>query len=199
MSQTKLILASGSRVRATLLKNADIPFEIVKTDTDEALIKEQGLKADHDLQTIALNLALAKAKVVDAPSDTVVLGADQLMEFEGRAFDKPKSISEAKERLLSFRGKPHSLINASVLMQNRKMIWHHIERPVLHVRNFTPSELETYFEQCNDDILNSVGAYQLEHVGIRLFEKIEGDYFAILGLAISPLLAALRELEVIEF
>ncbi len=199
MAAPNLILASGSAVRATILKNAGVPFTVVKTQTDEDAIKKDGLQKGHALIDIALDLAHAKAAAVECDEDTYVLGADQILEFEGRPYDKPKSRSEAKQRFLEFSGKPHHLINASVIMHRGKRIWHHVETPQLIMRNFSEREIDLYMEQSPDDILKSVGGYMVEDRGIRLFEKINGDYFAVLGLALSPLLKALRDYEIIEF
>lgn len=199
MNKPSLILASGSQIRATILKNAGVPFKIVKTDTDEASIKTQGLSARKTLREIATDLATAKALAVEAPKGTYVLGVDQIMEFEGNPYDKPTSLEEAHTRLMKLRGKPHTLINAAVLIENGSVVWQNIEQPMLWMRDYSEDELDRYFEACDESILKSVGAYQVEQLGVRLFDRIEGDYFAVLGLALSPLLSALREFNVVDF
>ncbi len=197
--KTKLVLASASEIRAKILRDANIEFRIEKTDTDEGQLKKEGLNRGDDLETIALTLATAKANAASTTKNEIVLGSDQLLEFKNHPYDKPVSMAEAKERLLEFSGHSHSLINASVLLKEGKQIWSHIERPKLTMRPLNPKEIDIYCDHAGEEILKSVGAYQLEKTGIRLFEKIEGDYFAILGLALHPLLSKLRALKVIDY
>lgn len=194
-----LILASGSQIRASLLRNAGIPFSIEKTNTDETAIKNKGFAAGHDLETIALTLAKAKAQAVVADKNTLILGADQILEFEGKPYDKPVSRQEAFSRLKKLSGKTHHLINASVVYLNGDVIYKNISKPGLTMRAMTPAQLEAYFASVDDSVLSSVGAYQVEGHGVRLFDTIEGDYFAVLGLALYPLLPVLRSYKIIDF
>ncbi len=195
----KLILASGSQIRATILKNAGIPFDIIKTNTDEDSLKKVGLARGDDLETIAMDLAIAKARAIKKNSDHIILGSDQILEFEGGLFDKPTSMADAKERLYEMRNKSHSLINACVLVQDGEIIWQNIERPHLFLRDYSRQELDQYFLEADETILKSVGAYHVEGLGIRLFDHIEGDYYAVMGLPLSPVLKALRRFHVIGY
>ncbi len=199
MNNAGLILASGSEVRATILRNAGVDFKIMKSGTDEDRIKKQGLSQGKSLRNIALELAIAKASAVEPLMDEYVLGVDQILEFEGDLYDKPKSQAEAYNRFLLMRGKPHTLINAAVILQDGDVVWKNIEQPTLWFRNYSEAELSRYFDVCDSSILKSVGAYQVESYGIRLFDKVEGDYFAVLGLALNPLLEALRKFNLVDF
>lgn len=194
-----LILASGSQIRATILRNANIPFSIEKTNTDEPAIKNAGLAEGKDLETIALDLAKAKAQAVIADKNTLVLGADQILEFENEPYDKPTSKEEAFARLKKLAGKTHFLINASVVYLDGTLIYENIEKPSLAVRSMTDADLKAYFSAVDDSVLSSVGAYQVEGPGVRLFDHIDGDYFAVLGLALYPLLPILRSYNIIDF
>lgn len=188
----RIILASGSAIRAAILTGARVPFEVMKPDVDESVIKKQALAEGLGLEDLAMRLAEAKCMDVAARTRAIVIGADQIMEFEGRAYDKPASIDEARARFLAIAGAPHTLINAIAVARNGAVIWRHLARPTLHVRPLTDAELDAYFAEAAPDILNSVGAYQIEDAGARLFDRIEGDHFAVLGLALTPLLAFLR-------
>jgi septum formation protein len=192
MAARSIILASGSAIRAEILANAGVPFRIVRPDIDEDAFKRAALAQGADLEAVAQGLADAKALGVDAPPDAAIIGSDQIMEFEGRLFDKPKTRAEARARLLAVSGRPHTLINAVAVARGGEIVFRSLERPVLHVRALTERELDAYFAEAGEDILASVGAYQVERLGARLFDRIEGDYFAVLGLSLYPLLGFLR-------
>ncbi len=192
-----IILASGSAIRARILEGAGVPFRAVKPDVDEGAIKRAN--AGIDLEALAMRLAEAKALAADAPPEALVIGSDQILEFEGRAFDKPASMNEARARLLEMAGATHTLINAVAAARGGKIVFRHLDRPKLFVRALVENELDEYLDAAGPDILASVGAYQVESFGARLFEKIEGDYFAVLGLSLFPLLAFLRREGAIGF
>lgn len=199
MTKNTLILASGSTIRAQILSGAGVAFAVRKSDVDEDVIKKDGLAQHHDCETIALALAKAKALAKSGSDTEFILGSDQILEFEGTIFDKPETMEAAKQRLSLLAGKPHRLINATVLAHKGKIVWQNIDSPTLYVRTLTETELDRYFSAADPSILHSVGGYQVEGLGSRLFERIDGDYFAVLGLALMPLLAALRTFEIIEF
>jgi nucleoside triphosphate pyrophosphatase len=204
MERPVILLASGSAIRADILRQAGVRFEIQKPDTDEAAIKRAAIEDGAGLEETAMMLAEAKClsvmrQVKTSPSDTLVIGSDQIMEFEGRAYDKPASIGEARTRLMELQGKAHTLINAIAVARNGSVIWRNIERPKLTIRSLTETEIDAYLTAAGSDILHSVGAYQVEKLGARLFERIEGDYFAVLGLTIFPLLDILRREGALEF
>ena len=189
----RLILGSGSAIRASLLRGAGLDFEIIRPDVDEAAIKNECLAKNVDLETLALTLATKKAEAIDASSGDWIIGSDQILEFQGEAFDKPTSMAEAHQRLMAMQGQTHSLINASVVRRGDEIIWQNIERPKLTMRAMDGDEVTAYLDLAGDDVLSSVGAYQIERFGAALFERIDGDFFAVLGLGLSPLLSFLAD------
>ena len=195
----RIILASGSSIRRQILSGADIPFEVMKPDVDESIIKAESTREGLDLETIAMRLAEAKCMEIAEKSNAIVIGSDQIMEFRGRAYDKPVDMAEAKARLLETQGSAHTLINAVCVARNSKIIWRNLDRPTLVMRALTETEIDNYLEAAGPEILHSVGAYQIEKLGSRLFERIEGDHFAVLGLALYPLLDLLRREGAIAF
>ena len=192
----KLVLASGSAVRATLLRQAGIPFDVQNSRVDEDAIKERF--ADSNIDELAIKLASAKAVAVSTERpDAVVIGADQILSCEGARFDKPRDMNEAWTNLKFFHGRTHRLHSGIVLAQAGKIVWHHSAHADLTMRDFSDDFLETYLKTVGDKVLTSVGCYQLEGPGIQLFENISGDYFTILGLPLLPLLNELRRRKVV--
>ncbi|MEE2690252.1 MAG: nucleoside triphosphate pyrophosphatase [Pseudomonadota bacterium] len=194
-----IVLASGSAIRARILEAAGVPFRIVKPDVDEAVVKRDCAAAGLDLEATALRLAEEKALAADAPPETLVIGSDQILEFEERPFDKPASLEEARARLLDLQGRVHTLINAVVVVRSGEIAFSHLDRPRLRMRAMTAAEVDRYLAASGPAVLASVGAYQVEALGARLFEAVEGDYFAVLGLSLFPLLAFLRREGALDF
>ena len=187
----RLILASGSAVRARLLTNAGLAIEIVPSNVDEDDIKRvnEGIAVEQ----LAMILARAKAAAVAARnSDALIIGADQILDCDGARFDKPKDRVEAAAHLSAFRGRTHRLITACTVHRGLEEIWHYTAIPQLTMWDFDDAFIADYLARAGDSVLTSVGAYLLEGLGSNLFEKIEGDYFSILGLPLLPLLAFLR-------
>ncbi|GAA0784798.1 Maf family protein [Roseibium denhamense] len=194
-----LVLASGSRIRAELMKNAGLQFDVDPASVDERSVEEPLLKAGFPPEDLASVLAEAKANDVSArrPNDLVV-GADQILAFEGERRTKPEDMEAARRQLLEFSGKSHDLLSAVVISKGGEAIWRQVSVARLTMRTLSPAFVGHYLAEAGDSVLSSVGAYQLEGLGLQLFEKINGDYFTILGLPMLPLLAQLRELGVIE-
>jgi len=187
-----LILASGSAIRAHLLKQAGLAFEVVRPTVDEEAVK-QSLRAEGLApRDQADALAEVKALSVSRRMPGYVLGADQMLELDGAVFDKPDGRAGAVAHLKALRGKRHTLISAAVLAKDGAVIWRHIETPRLTMRSFDDAFIEGYLDRVGPGVCASVGAYQLEGEGVQLFEHIEGDYFSILGLPLLPLIAILR-------
>ena len=188
----RLVLASASASRRALLDGAGLRFEARPATVDETAVK-QSMRADGaDAADTALLLAeLKAARIRDA--DSLVIGADQLLVCDGQWFDKPADLAAARTQLQTLRGRPHQLMTAVVCRRGGQVVWHHVARPRLVMRPFTDAFLDAYLALEGDRVLSSVGAYRLEGPGIHLFEGIEGEYAAILGLPLLPLLGFLRQ------
>lgn len=188
-----LILASGSAIRRKVLEAAGVAFEVDVPRVDEeaakASLRRDGLKPRDQADA----LAALKALSVSQRREGLVIGADQMLAIEGETLDKPKDRAEARSHLMRMRGKSHELLCAAVIARGGEVIWRHIETPRLRMRQFSDAFLEDYLDRGGDALLSSVGAYQLEGLGAHLFERVDGDYFSVLGLPLLPLLAFLRE------
>lgn len=194
-----LILASASGVRARLLREAGVRFGVRPADMDEEDVKKTLRARGVGHEGMASALAEAKASNVSSSiPQSLVLGCDQVLVCGDRLFDKPRDIAEARDQLLSLRGKTHHLVTALVLAKGGKPEWRHEEKASLSMREFSDGFLESYLKSEGATVLSSVGCYQLEGQGAQLFEKVDGDFFAILGLPLIPLLAALRERGILE-
>ncbi|MBT3332528.1 MAG: septum formation protein Maf [Alphaproteobacteria bacterium] len=190
----EIVLASGSVVRARLLKNAGLDFTVDVAAVDEETIKESMLAENASARDIADELAELKAlRVSRRHPEALVIGADQILGLGKDMFDKPVGMDGARNHLQSLRGKEHRLVTAACVVQNGKPLWRHVEIPKLTMRNFSDEFLEDYLAASGTKILSSVGGYLLEERGAQLFSKIDGDYFSILGLPLLQLLDFLRE------
>jgi septum formation protein len=191
---TRLILASASEVRARVLKSAGVAFDIRPAHVDEDAVKESLLAAKAPLRDVADALAELKAVRVSASRpDALVLGADQVLAFEGGLVSKCASLDEARVLLRRLRGRTHQLISALVLAKAGGAIWRTVETATLGMRDFSDRFLDDYLAAEGEGLLKGVGCYRLEGRGAQLFERVEGDYFTVLGLPLQPLLAALRQ------
>jgi nucleoside triphosphate pyrophosphatase len=186
-----LILASQSRARQMLLANAGIPFEAIPADIDERVVqKDSGLSAPGE---IAKLLAREKALWVSQQKPgRVVVGADQTLALGSRLFSKPAGRTAAAEQLRLLAGSCHELHAAFAVARDGKIIIADVSIAKMTMRPLGESGIEAYLNQAGDAVTTSVGAYQLEGLGVHLFERIEGDHFTILGLPLLPLLAFLR-------
>jgi len=194
-----LVLASGSRVRADLLRNAGLTADIDPADIDERAVEAPLLEAGFPPEDLAGVLAEAKSQDVSARrAGDLVIGADQILAFEGERRTKPEDMEAARRQLLAFSGKTHDLHSAVAISRNGETLWRHVSTARLTMRELTPQFIGHYLAAAGDAVLSSVGAYQLESLGVQLFNRIEGDYFTILGLPMLPLLAELRAMNVIE-
>lgn len=192
-----LILASGSTARQMLLKNAGLDFVAIPATVDERAIEDNLPLAGRDPVSVARHLALAKAMNVSERSpDAFVIGCDQTMSLGNQIFHKAASLEQARQTLISLRGKAHFLNSAVCLVRNGELLWSDVTKACMQVRDFSDEFLNGYIERNGMSIMSSVGCYQLEGEGVQLFDAIAGDYFTILGLPLLPLLAALREHEI---
>ena len=189
-----LILASASAVRARLLADAGLDFRVEPAELDEGVLKKACRAEQRNAADCALGLAEAKASQVASRRDrALVIGADQILVSGEVWFDKPTDIASARAQLRALRGCTHELATAACAVQAGTRLWHAVSRPRLMMRDFTDAFLDDYIGAEGPDILGSVGAYRLEGRGVQLFEQIEGDHFAILGLPLLELLGFLRK------
>lgn len=184
-----LLLASASPIRRQLLEAAGVSVEVLPARVDEDTIRHALEAEGAPPRDIADTLAEMKArKLADKHPDRLVLGCDQVLEFDRAVWAKPETPDEALAQLKTLRGKTHRLLSAAVIYDKAKPVWRHISRADLTMRDFSDSYLDSYVARNWQQIRHSVGAYQLEAEGVRLFSAIEGDYFTILGLPLLPLL-----------
>ncbi|MGZ3339005.1 MAG: Maf family protein [Reyranella sp.] len=189
-----LILASASRSRRQLLTNAGLSFEIEPSGVDEDEVTRSLLGEQASPQDIATTLAEMKAvRVSSRHAAAMVIGADSTLACNGRLFDKPATLAAARRQLLALAGQTHELWSSVVVAQGGVRLWHWSERGRLTMRPFTEPFLDAYLARAGEAVCASVGAYQLEGLGAHLFNKIEGDYFTVLGLPLLPLLGFLAE------
>jgi septum formation protein len=190
---TALVLASASAARAKLLEAAGIIATRDPAALDEAAIKADCRRRGDDAEICAATLAEAKARAVTPRHrGALVLGADQMLECEGRWFDKPRDRADARGQLRALAGREHVLVTAAALARGDEILWRAVERPRLTMRACSEPFLDTYLDRMGARALDTVGAYELEGLGIQLMARVEGDYFAILGLPLLSLLAFLR-------
>jgi len=187
-----LVLASKSDVRGKILAAAGLRFEIRPARIDErAAEREAGVA---NAAAAARHLAHAKAAAVAAQlPGRLVLGADQTLTCRNARLGKPADRAEAAEQLRALRGRTHELHSALALLRGNEILFGHVGVARLTMRTFSDAFLEEYLDMAGEAALTSVGAYQLESIGIHLFEQVKGDYFTILGLPLLPLLAYLRQ------
>jgi len=187
-----LILASASSIRQDLLRNAGVDFDVEVARVDEAMIRESLQAEGARVRDIADQLAEAKArKIGNKHPDRLILGADQVLHFDGQLYSKPKTPEEARAQLDTLCGHRHELLTAAVFYEGAKPVWRHVGVVKMHMRRPSESYLDDYVARNWDSIRYSVGAYKLEEEGIRLFQKIDGDYFHVLGLPLLEVLAYL--------
>jgi septum formation protein len=194
-----LILASASPFRKALLTNAGLDFVSIRPEIDEraaeAPLKDSGATPED----VALVLATAKAvNVSESNPGGLVIGSDQTLSLGDEIFHKPADMEGARRHLLRLSGKTHQLNSAVAVVRDGQTLWSHTGIARLTMRHLDPAFIGRHLARVGDKALGSVGAYQIEGEGIQLFEKIEGDYFTIVGLPMLPLLAALRDLDAID-
>lgn len=194
-----LILASSSPFRRMLLQNAGLRFDAHPADIDERAIEAPLESRGASPDEVALILAKAKGNEVSSRfPGTLVVGSDQTMSLGERVFHKPRDMADAANHLAVLSGKTHRLNSAVSITRDGEVLWEHVSHAFLTMRELSADFISRHLERVGEKALSSVGAYQLEGEGIQLFEKIDGDYFTIIGLPMLPLLQKLRELGAID-
>ena len=187
------MLASGSPARARLLAAAGLQFRVDPAAIDEGSLKQECRRRREGAIECALALAEAKARRVAHGYDrALVIGADQILVCCDQWFDKPSHLGEARRQLETLRGRTHQLITAVCVFQGASRLWQTVSRPRLTMRDFSNGFLDDYLAVEGAAVLDSVGSYRLEGMGVQLFDRVEGDYFAVLGLPLLELMAFLR-------
>jgi len=189
----KLILASNSAARRQMLSDAGCRFEAIAADIDESALKAAHLDAGLRAGDLALVLANAKAQAVSInhPAD-LVIGSDQVLICDGKVFTKVNTLPQAAQQLTELQGKTHVLISAVACWQENQPVFQTSETASMSMFRFTAKEIDTYLTDTGTSILGSVGCYQIEGKGIRLFEEIHGSHFTIMGMPLTPLVKFLR-------
>jgi septum formation protein len=200
-SGVELLLASASPFRRKLLEAAGVPARVVPANIDEAGLKRGlAVRASHMLPTaVAEHLAAVKARSVSsAVPGALVIGADQVLALDGELFDKPSDLAAARAQLQRLRGKTHRLLSAVALAARGEVVWSTVEQATLTMRNFSEAFLDAYLAHAGSSLTGIVGSYEIEGLGIQLFDRVEGDHSTIIGLPLMPLLAQLRACGVIR-
>ncbi|GIK82763.1 MAG: Maf-like protein [Alphaproteobacteria bacterium] len=194
-----LVLASRSPYRAEMLHKAGLAFDTAAADLDERAVEAPLLGSGADAADIAEVLARAKAEnVAQTFPGRHVIGCDQTLSLDGRVLHKPVDMEEARRRLLALSGRQHQLNSAVCLVRDGSTVWSHVEVCAIRFRRLDPGFVGRHLAAVGTAALSSVGAYQIEGRGIQLVESIDGDFFAVIGLPLLPLLTALRRLDLID-
>jgi septum formation protein len=190
---TPLVLASGSATRRAMLERAGLTVTVDPPDIDEGVVKLDCRARNLTAGGTAMELAVAKARLV-APRhpSRIVLGADQMLECAGEWFDKPVDRATAAHQIGKLSGRTHTLFSAVAAIRDGVVIWRGLERAELSVRVLSPEFIKSYLDRVGGAVLGSVGGYQVEGLGIQLFEAIRGEHSTILGMPLIPLLGFLR-------
>lgn len=174
-------------------------IEAISAEIDERAVEQSMGDEARDGELLASVLAEAKAAEVSSRyRDAVVIGCDQTLSMKEEIFHKPADMNEARRNLLRLSGQTHRLNSAVALVQGGETLWRHVAVASMNMRTFDPGYVGRYLSAAGDEVLGSVGVYQIEGLGINLFDKVEGDYFTIVGLPLLPLLAELRDRKLID-
>ena len=191
----EIVLASASRARREMLAAAGVPFTIDPANLDEIALRNALLAEKKSVAPAHIAEALARAKAEDVSGrhgGSLVVAGDQVLAFGPELLTKAKDQAAARATLLKLRGREHELHSAVAFAEDGHVIWSRVETARLFMRDFSDAFLDDYLVRAGDRICQSVGAYELEGLGVQLFERLEGDYFTVLGLPLLPVLEELR-------
>jgi septum formation protein len=190
-----LILASKSAIRMAMLKDAGLPVQARTAELDERAVEAQLSGDGASPANVAGALAIAKAiDVSSRMAGRLVVGADQTLSLDGERFTKPVTREAGREQLSRLSGRSHTLFSGAAIVRDGQVLWSGVSEVRLAMRPLSEDFLDAYLDAAGEGVLTSVGGYQFEGVGAQLFERVEGDFFTILGLPLLPVLAALRSL-----
>ena len=193
-----LLLASGSKTRAQILKKAKIGFKVVDHGVDEEELKI----SLNELSPKDISIQLSEIKAIKPSmkySEDFVIGADQVLDFNGSLINKAAHLQEAKKQLLDLSGKTHKLITAITIAKNGVVVWKHYDVAKITMRELSEKQIDEYLNNMDKETLGCVGVYAIEQEGIKLINKIDGDYFSILGLPLLPLIQFLWQNNILYY
>ena len=194
----RIVLASESKTRQSILRQAGVEFDVKPARIDEEAIIKSLLTDGATTNDIVDALAEYKAlRVAGSNPDGLIIGSDQILVCEKKIYSKAQNMEQAKTTLKELRGKSHQLLSAAVIFEDGKPVWRTVSRAQLFMRNYSDEYLDDYLEYCGSDILSSVGCYFLEDKGVNLFSRVQGDYFTVLGFPLLDVLEFLRNRGVI--
>ncbi|MBL43000.1 MAG: septum formation protein Maf [Rhodospirillaceae bacterium] len=195
----KIILASSSEIRQKLFRNAGIPVITDPANIDENSIKlsleKENKSHDEIVQILSDYKGINKA---NKWSDNIIISCDQILSFKGKILSKPKDIESAKKNLKNLSGSKHFLITASTIIENKNIVWRHLSKSEMFMRKLNDVQISSYINEVGSKCLSSVGGYMIEEQGIKLFNKINGDYFSILGIPLIEIINFLYEKNMIK-
>jgi septum formation protein len=193
--ERRLILASGSKARRNMLAGAGLAFEVRPATVDEPAVRVALEMARPGVGPAEIALALAEAKALDisrGEPGAIVIGSDQVLEVEGAILSKSRDLVEASRTLRQLAGREHRLNAAVAIAETGVVGWRHVEVARVTVRPLDADAIKSYLELTGEGVLGSVGVYELEGLGARILERVDGDFFTVLGMPLLPLLGALR-------
>ena len=194
----RIVLASESKTRQSILRQAGVEFDVKPARIDEEAIIKSLLTDGATTNDIVDALAEYKAlRVAGSNPDGLIIGSDQILVCEKKIYSKAQNMEQAKTTLKELRGKSHQLLSAAVIFEDGKPVWRTVSRAQLFMRNYSDEYLDDYLKYCGSDILSSVGCYFLEDKGVNLFSRVQGDYFTVLGFPLLDVLEFLRNRGVI--